>query len=102
MTDTSLPVWRLDRLSVDHIPVTVADNGTPVEGWTYTVLRRPERPATAAAIDGEPTELAGQLGILVGPGTDNVLSTPGTWQVFVRYEATPEAPVIVAGLIVIT
>lgn len=98
----TLPVWRLDRLSVEHIPVNVADGGTPVTGWTYAVLRRPERPANTAAISRVPTDLGGQLGILVGPGTDNELATPGTWQVFVRYADSPEAPVIIAGYIVIT
>lgn len=96
-----MTTWTLDRLSVEHVPVDVADNGTPVTGWTYLVLPRDEHPTAAADIDGDPAELDDQLGFLVGPGTDNAL-TPGTYRVFIRYADNPEAPVLVAGQIVIT
>lgn len=96
-----MTTWTIDRLSVEHIPVDVADGGTAVTGWTYAVLPRDEHPSTTADIDGTPTELTDQLGILVGPDTDNEL-TPGTYKVWVRYADSPEAPVIVAGQIVIT
>lgn len=96
-----MSTWTIDRLSVEHVPVNVADNDVPVTGWTYAVLPRDEHPAETADIAGEPDELDDQLGVLVGPGTDNALA-PGTYRVFVRYADSPEAPVIVAGQIVIT
>lgn len=92
----------INRLSVEHVPVDVADNGTPVTGWRYVILPVWDEPDTTAQFTGIPTELGGKWGVLIGPGTAHVLD-PGVHVVWVRYEADPEAPVVeAAGRITIT
>ncbi len=98
-----MTTWTISRWSKEWIgDIAVAANGTPVTTWTYAVLARGQQPASAAAIDGTPEVIGAERGILVGPGTDHVLS-PGTYVIWIRYVANPEAPVINDfGVIVVT
>jgi hypothetical protein len=95
--------WTLSQLSTEWVgPITVAADGDPVTGWTYTLTPYSDTPDSADAIDGTPDVLDDGLGILVGPGTTNQL-TPGVYRIWVRYGAAPEAPVLNnVGLIHIT
>jgi hypothetical protein len=94
--------WNINRLSVEHVPIDVADNGTPITGWRYIILPAYQPATNLDQFTGVPTELAGKLGVLIGPGTSHALD-PGEHDVWVRYESTPEAPVIKAsGRITIT
>lgn len=97
MTDRTI-----NHLSVEHVAVDVSDGTTPVTGWRYVILPVWQEPTSVAQFTAEPTELAGKLGVLVGPGTANVLE-PGEYVVWVRYVSDPEAPVVeAAGRITVT
>jgi hypothetical protein len=95
--------WRISRLSREWVgPVAVTADGLPVIDWAYAILPAGERPATPESIDNAPTVLDDTPGILVGPGTDNVLSA-GRYVIWVRYVAGLEAPVLNdVGVLVIT
>jgi hypothetical protein len=87
-------IWRLPRLSKEWLgPITVTRDGDPVTGWTLAILPRGQQPTGVAAINQEPTTIDGELGVLVGPGTDHVL-TPGLYRLWIRYADATEAPVI--------
>jgi hypothetical protein len=95
--------WRLSRLSREWVgPITVTADAAPVTNWTYAVVPFGDRPAAPEDIDAAPTVLDDLLGVLVGPGTDNVLTT-GRYVIWVRYVAGSEAPVLNdVGVLVIT
>jgi hypothetical protein len=93
--------WVVNFLSVEHVPVNVTDAGQPLTGWKYIILPTYQAPTAVTQFVGVPTELEGQLGILIGPGTGQVLA-PGEYAVWVRYESTPEIPVLpVVGRIIV-
>lgn len=99
--------WTLSRLSREWVgPITVTADGSAVTDWTYAIVPFGQQPASPEAIDAAPFLLdpgpAVRSGILVGPGTDHEL-TPGRYQIWLRFVADPEAPVLVAvGVLVIT
>lgn len=97
------PTWTLSRLSREWVgPIAVAADEVAVDGWTYAVLPFGDRPAESEDIDGEPVVLDDALGILVGPGTEHVL-TPGRYLIWIRYVSGQEAPVLDGvGALVIT
>lgn len=89
-----MTTWRLSSLSREWVgPITVSADDVPVTAWTYAVLPWDESPATPEAISGTPTALDGGLGVLVGPGSGNVLAV-GAYQIWIRYVDDPEAPVL--------
>ncbi|HEX5525153.1 MAG TPA: hypothetical protein VFX53_17040 [Pedococcus sp.] len=95
--------WRVPRLSTEWVgPIAVTRNGAVVTDWTVAIFPRIYQPTLVSEIDEEPSTLDGGLGVLIGPGTDHVL-TPGLYKIWVRYVDTPEAPVLDnVGLIQIT
>jgi hypothetical protein len=99
--------WTLSRLSREWVgPITVTADGQAVTDWTYVIVPFGQQPASPEAIDAAPVTLgtgdAIRRGVLVGPGTDQEL-TPGRYQIWLRFVADPEAPVLVAvGVLVIT
>jgi hypothetical protein len=87
-------VWRLSSLTREWVgPITVTADDTPVTAWTYRVMPWGDKPDTPESIDDTPTDLNGGLGVLVGPGSDNVLAV-GEYQIWIRYVDSPEAPVL--------
>lgn len=98
-----MTTWTFPRLSTEWVgPISVAADDVPVTGWAYALTLYGERPESVDDIDGTPDALDGGLGILVGPGTSNVLA-PGVYKIWVRYVDAPEAPVLDdVGLIHIT
>lgn len=98
-----ITTWRLPRQSREWVgPLTVVSDGEEIVDWTYVIMPFGQAPATPEDIDGEPTVLDDALGIMVGPGTDNILSA-GRHLIWVRYVAGVEAPVMDdVGVLVIT
>lgn len=98
-----ITTWRVSRLSREWVgPIAVTADDAPVTDWAYAILPAGDRPATPEDIDGESTTLDDMLGILIGPGTDNILA-PGRYLIWVRYVAGQEAPVMDdVGVLVIT
>lgn len=80
-----------------HVPVTGAEGSMPVE--IAVVASTLEEPASgdwkAAVWDGTDAK------VLIGPGTSLVLAN-GLYRAWVRVTASPEMPVIRAGLLKIT
>ena len=89
----SIPSVSVEYL---HVPVTGATDSMPVE---VAVVARDAEPAggdwLTAAWDGTDAK------ILIGPGTD-CERDDGVYSVWVRVTATPEIPVLKAGLLRIT
>lgn len=79
-----------------HVPITGATDSMPVE---IAVIARNARPASAdwnsAMWDGSDAK------VLIGPGTALALSA-ATYSVWARITASPEKPVLKAGLLQIT
>lgn len=93
---------KIDRLSVEFVPVTVLDDETVVTAWGYVLLPAAQRPEDDETFSGVPTEVEGNKGVLVGPGTDHDLD-PGRYRIWIKYSDSPESPVMVAdGAIDIT
>jgi hypothetical protein len=87
-------LWKLPRLSTEWVgPITVTDDGVPVTGWKVAIFTNGYQPELASEISESPTTVDGGLGVLIGPGTSHVLA-PGFYRVWIRYVASPEAPVI--------
>ncbi len=101
-----MSTWRIDRLTKEFVgPIVLTRNAVAVTGWTYTLLPRSVRPATTGAIATVPDTLSGAQGILVGPGTANVL-TPGNYNIWIRFVDIVEAPVFgpydFEGIVIVT
>lgn len=89
-----MTTWRLSSLSREWVgPITLEADGEAVTGWTYKIMPWLDKPDTPESIDATPTGLEGGLGVLVGPGTDNVLAV-GEYRIWLRYVDAPEAPVL--------
>lgn len=89
-----MSVWILPRITVEWVgPIVVTADGTPVTGWTYALFPPAYRPDLPEEVAATPDLLDDGVGILVGPGTGNDLAR-GTYRIWVRYVAAPEAPVL--------
>jgi hypothetical protein len=93
--------WSLSSLSREWVgPITVTADDTPVTGWTYLVLPWGEKPTAPEDIDRVPDALDGGLGVLVGPGSTNILPV-GVYRIWLRYVDAPEAPVLYEDMTIV-
>lgn len=82
--------WKLPRETVEWVgPITVTVDDVPVTEFEVSLYRPPGRPVVWQT----PTAGDGGMGVLVGPGTDNVLPV-GQTRGAVRYVDSPETPVL--------
>lgn len=93
-----MTVWILDRSSTDWAgPITPPPGGTVETVALLPAGQHPVVPDDFAA----PTQLGGQLGVLVGPdGTTGPL-TPRDYVLWVRWAGDPVEPVTPVGVVTI-
>jgi hypothetical protein len=95
--------WTVPRQSTEWVgPITVTSGTTEITDWTVAVFPRSYQPSDATEISGPPTDIDGQLGVLVGPDSAWPL-TPGTYRIWIYFDHPPEKPVLNdVGLIKVT
>jgi hypothetical protein len=106
-------VQRIDRASREYVQAQVEatfegepydPTVAPVEFAFTAVGARPETWYSGGwdGVHPIPGTLAYRAQVLVGPGSDGPILTPGKWAVFIRITDTPEQPVIPVGQLVVT
>lgn len=91
--------WTFDRADIRWVgPITITDDGIATTGFTVTVHRDADRPATWLAPDTEPGGTA--LGVRVGTGTNwPATATPGQYLIRARIVDADETESVVVGQI---
>lgn len=96
MTIDDPTLWTLVAETKEFVgPISVTADGDPVTTFEVTVTAPGVRPVEWS----DPTMIDGDLGVLVGAGTDFAL-TPGIkYTVWIRFTDTPEIPVRRVGFV---
>lgn len=96
VASATLMTWVLAAESKEWIgPVTALVNGVPEDTFQMAITAGSDRPATWE----DTLTLNDGQGLLVGPGTGNVLAIGTKYTVWVKYVASPEIPIFRVGYI---